>query len=1221
MANDDIQEVQAAVGPIDGQPYVVGIGASAGGLAALQTLFGAMPVEPGFACVVVVRLSPQHESHLVELMQPYTSMRVQQVRTTVPLLANNVYVIPPNANLDAIDTHLRLADLEPRRGARAPIDHFVRTLAHAHDGHAAAVILTGSGSDGSLGLRQIRECGGFTIAQDPEEAEYASMPHSAIQTGAVDRVLKLRDIPAALASWCATRPRLPPNADVIDAGQSEALRAINALLLARTAHDFSHFKRSLMLRKIGRRMRLRGAQTLDAYVEVLRTLEDEPRALTGDLLFTVTEFFDDTDLFARIENDVLPPIFADKVGKGSRVRVWSIGCSTGEEAYSLAMLLIEEASRLPDAPGLQVFASDLSADSLAHAREGIYPLEVAATVPPDRLERFFTEREDSYAVTQQVRDMVVFALHNVLRDPPFGHVDLIVCRSLLSELQPQIRRALLALFHFALEPGGRLVVGPLDSLGEELLFDYVDRRAGVLKPRLGTPRRVPPAPSSPTAPARSDNTVAQDRAKAHAAADLASIHYRMMERYTSPSLLLGSDDTIVHYSTSAGGYVAMPGGEPTRDVYRLLREPLASVLRRVVERARSEGVPCDSEPFIAATDYGPRRVVVRVQPPAADSGDLTLVVFEELGAASAAPKPDPRQTLMVSALQSELERIQRRLHDVVVEHSDDRDELTDTNEQLQSANEEFRFLLDQLAASKEEIQAANEELMALDFEHRRRVDELGQLSGDLHHLLQATGIATLFLDRDLKIVRFTPQLGELFNVRDADVGRPLADITNRLDYESLEDDARRTLADLRVVDREIRSRAGRWYLMRMLPYLTSTHQVEGVALTLVDITERKQAEQELRDADRRKDEFLALLAHELRNPLAPIVAGIDLLRQSKDKPQLLEQVTATMERQAKQLVRLVDDLLELSRVSGGRLRLRKSRVRLRDVMRDAVASVRPIVERQRHELRVNVPEEPIELEADSARLTQVFANLLTNAARYTPEGGRITIAADREGQEVVVTVTDNGIGIPPPALARIFEMFYQGDEGRPMRGGGLGIGLTLARSLVEMHGGTITAASPGSDRGSAFTVRLPVAERLAAGDATEHQAAPKALGGHRVLIVDDNTDAARTLGMLVETLGENEVHVANNGSDALRIAEERRPDIVLLDLKMPGMDGYEVARRLRSESWGRDLTLVAVTGWTLEDHKRRSRDAGFDRHLTKPADVDALAAVLSSPARETRPSV
>ena len=511
-------------------------------------------------------------------------------------------------------------------------------------------------------------------------------------------------------------------------------------------------------------------------------------------------------------------------------------------------------------------------------------------------------------------------------------------------------------------------------------------------------------------------------------------------------------------------------------------------------------------------------------------------------------------------------------------------------------------------------------LTTLGLESRGRADELGPRSGDLRDLLESTGIATVFVDRELRIVRFTPQLPDLFNVRELDVGRPLADITHSLDCAGLTDDARRALDDLSTVDREVRGKAGRWYLMRILPYRTAPHCVDGAVLTFIDITDRKRAEEELREADRRKDEFLALLAHELRNPLAPIVAGIDLLQQAKQDGKLLDQIAATMSRQAKQLVRLVDDLLELSRVSGGRLRLRKSRVLLGDVVRDAVASMRPIMERQRHEFRVTLPEEGIELEADGARLTQVLANLLNNAARYTPEGGRIAIEAAHEGNDAVVTVRDSGIGIAATALPRIFEMFYQVDEGRPTRGGGLGIGLTLARSLVEMHGGTITAASAGSDRGSEFKVRLPVADQPAAGDEKEQQAARRTLGGHRVLIVDDNTDAARTLGMLVETLGPNEVHLANNGSDALRIAQECRPDIVLLDLKMPGMDGYEVARRLRSESWGRDLTLVAVTGWTLEDHKRRTRDAGFDRHLTKPADVAALTAVLASPAIGARPS-
>ncbi len=1190
------------------RPYVVGIGASAGGLAALRTLLSAMPAEPGFACVVVVHLSPDHESRLVELLEPYTRLRVQQVRSTTLVEPNNVYVIPPNANLEAIDTHVRLSDLEPRRAARAPINHFLRTLARVHDGHAVAVILTGSGSDGSLGLRQVKEAGGLTIAQDPEEAEYDSMPRSAIQTGAVDRVHRVSEIPGAIISFCAARGELRVRDDGIDPAQNEALDGILALILRSTGHDFGHFRRKVLLRRITRRMQLHRVATLAEYLDVLRSVEEEPRALCNDLLHAFTEFFDDGELFARLERDILPALFAEKSDPGSRVRVWSAGCSTGEEAYSLAMLLSEQVDAWPGAPVPQVFATDVSAESVSQAREAIYPHEVAATLAPDRLARFFVEEGQGYRVADHVRNLVVFAEHDVLRDPPYGHVDLILCRSLLSELRPDARRSVLGLFHYALEPGGRLVVGRQDAIDEPQAFEYEDLRLHVLRRKPGGERALAIPPYWRMAAARSAPEAPPSRAGPRSAIELAAVHYRMMERYTPPSLLVAGDDTVAHYSASAGRYVLMPGGEPTHDVHHLLREPLPSMLRPLLERTRAEAAVCTSPDFTVETESGPRRVALRVDPPAPDSGDLALVVIEERGEAS--DEPDAAQ--VASSLQADIDRIQQRLRSVIDAHAKDRGDLVETNDQLQSSNQELKFLLEQLEWSKEEVQAANEELTTLDLENRRRVGDLGRLSGDLRHLLESTGIAMLFLDRALRIVRYTPQLGELFNVRDVDIGRPVADIVNKLDYDDLVDDARRTLEHVTMVDREVHAKSGKWYLMRMLPYQAPLNRLEGVVLTFVDITDRKRAEQGLRDADRRKDEFLALLAHELRNPLAPIVTGIELLRQSRDKPQLLEQVTATMARQTRQLVRLVDDLLELSRVSGGRLRLRKARVLLRDIVRDAVASVRPSMDRQGHELSVTLPDVPIELEADGARLTQVLSNLLNNAARYTPDGGRIAIEAAREGREAIITVTDNGVGIPASMLTRIYEMFYQGDEVRQARGGGLGIGLTLARSLVEMHGGTIAASSAGPNRGSAFKIRLPLAERPEAGEGATPRAASAPLGGHRVLIVDDNTDAARTLGMLVESLGRNEVHVAYNGGDALRIAEECKPDIVLLDLKMPGMDGYEVARRLRGESWGRDLMIVALTGWALEDHKRRSQDAGFDRHLTKPADIASLEALLAS---------
>ncbi len=839
MAHDDLRTAPgvAARGSSDNaDPYVVGIGASAGGLAALRTLLGAMPRAPGFACVIVVHLAPHHESHLVELLQPYTRMRVQQVRETTRLEANNVYVIPPNANLEAIDTHLRLSPLESRRVERAPIDHFLRTLARAHDGRALGVILTGSGSDGSLGLRQIKERGGLTIAQDPAEAEYDSMPRSAIQTAAVDRVLRLRDIPAAIMSFCAAEPRLALE-DVVDPYENIAVEEVVALLHARTGHDFKHFRRSVMLRKIGRRMQLRRVGTVEGYLDTLRSLDDEAHALCNDLLFTVTDFFDDQALFSRIEREILPALFAQKNVAGARVRAWTIGCSTGEEAYSIAMLLAEQLDGRPDPPALQVFASDLSPETLAQAREGVYPHEVAATVSQQRLDRFFTEQGDCYRIADQLRGLVVFAAHNVLRDPPYAHVDLIICRGLLSELRPEVRSAVLGMFHYALEPDGWLIVGARDEIEEPLLFEYEDRRAGILK-RLPGASRADPARRLLAGGAsleRGQRWYRQFRPCAGPGARVSSLSH---DGAVYPAKLTGLRRRHGGVLLAIGGSLRLHAGRRAdARVFRLLCAPLPIPLRGLIERSRREAVTRISEPFTVETESGLRRVVLRVEPPGRDSAGLTLVVIDELR--DPVTESDTAPAAIVSALQAEIDRIEQHLRDVLEQHAEDGERGTAASDDLQSTNQELRFILEQLESSKEETQVANEELTTLNIENRQRVDELGKLSSVLRHLLQSTGIATLFLDTDLRIVRFTPQLGEIFNMREVDVGRPVAEITNRLEYGELVEDARRTLDHLTSVEREVYSKTGRWYLTRMLPYRAPTERVEGVVVTFIDITDRK----------------------------------------------------------------------------------------------------------------------------------------------------------------------------------------------------------------------------------------------------------------------------------------------------------------------------------------------------------------------------------------------
>ncbi|HET7608210.1 MAG TPA: ATP-binding protein, partial [Gammaproteobacteria bacterium] len=813
----------------------------------------------------------------------------------------------------------------------------------------------------------------------------------------------------------------------------------------------------------------------------------------------------------------------------------------------------------------------------------------------------------------ELRDLVVFASHDVVRDFPFSQLDLVACRrSFLDDLLPEVRRTVLRNFHYALRPHGLLVVDGSVGLDVEASRLFSPDGDGGVYRRLAAPRHS----FSPAAPLFAPAS----RAGARAAGakprviDARLVHLAMLERYAPASVLVDAENRVIHYSARAGRFLRLPGGELTHELVHLLREPLRSAVRGGLEAVDREPAKWTSDALLVHTEHGVSRVAVHVEPAEGDAAATRakVVVFEEVQAGEPLADDDHARSASdyTSLLESGLEEAGRRLRAVVSQGKDAGDGGTGGNEH----DWELVHVLGDIESAKEELRTVNEELLSLNRVNRSRVEELARLSADLEVLLESTGLATLFVDRDLKVVRFTSPLLEIFQVAPSDKGRPLAELKHRLSNDDLVSDAQRVLNHLATIDREVEAHNGKWYLLRMLPYRSAPQGLGGVAITFVDITTRKKAELHLREADRRKDEFIALLAHELRNPLAPISSGIEILKRRDLDAGVAERVTMTMSRQAAQLVRLIDDLLDVSRISSGRLRLRKTRVKLTDVVRDAVAAVRPMIERSGHQLELEAPREPIMLEADPARLTQVLANLLNNAARYTPSGGKISIAVRREGDAVVVSVKDTGYGIPEAALPHVFEMFYQGADPRSATQTGLGIGLALAKSLVEMHGGAIHASSAGVDRGSEFTLRLPALAPVASDDIPPEADVRAPLGGHRVLVVDDNADAAQTLAMLIQALGANDVHVALSGQEALPLAQRIKPDTVFLDLKMPEMDGYEVAQRMRREPWGEATWLVALTGWGLDEHKRRTKDAGFDQHLTKPADRAALEAILSRPA-------
>jgi two-component system, chemotaxis family, CheB/CheR fusion protein len=1080
---------------------VVGIGASAGGLAALKIFLEHVPPDSGLSFVVVVHLSPDHESHLAELLQPHVRLPVEQVNQTKRIEPNSVYIIPPNANLNAIDTHLRLTKLEERRKERAPIDHFFRTLAGAHDGHAVAVVLTGTGSDGTLGVKDIKANGGVVIVQDPTEAEYDGMPQSAIATGLVDFVLPVAEIPASILRFDRVQPRLPLPTDEGDVQPDELtlLYKIFAHLRVRTNRDFSRYKRSTVLRRIARRMQLNYIEDLAHYIERLRERPEEARALADDLLITVTHFFRDPEVFERLEKVEIARIFSKRTEHDS-VRAWSVGCATGEEAYSVAMLLLEEASKHETPPLIQVFASDLHSRSLDRAREGFYPGDIATDVSAERLKRFFQKENGGYRIRKEVRDLVVFAPHNLLADPPFSRLDLISCRNLLIYLEREVQQDVIELFHYALNPEGTLLVGSAETIDASDLFRVEDKKLCLFRKR-NVPPREPHLPVFPLTRSRFGGDGGAYRPTSVSPMVYGALHQRMVEKYAPPSILIGADNKVLHLSEHAGRYLILPGGEPTQSALKMVREELRVELQTALHHAREKKETFDSKPIPVKFNGHPHPVVLHVRPSLEyDEEGFALVIFEEREPTSQGEdsRPDAKaaDSEQVRQLENELSSARQRSQIVIEEYETSKEEMKASNEEMQSTNEELRSTMEELETSKEELQSINEELQTVNQQNRHKVEELALLSSDLQNLLAATDIATLFLDRELRILRFTPKLGDLFNVRATDRGRPISDLTHRLGYANLIEDAQNVLNSLVPAYRELQDDAGKWYLTRVNPYRTHDDRIEGIVVTFVDITDRKEAEEIRLELQKREQsvvsekalrakeveiarvsrtlmvgELATSIAHEVNQPLAGMVTNAEAgLRWLNSEPANLQEARNSFSliardgKRASAVISRVRDFVKHE--SNGSAALDIS-----EVIRETIELLKFDLHKNKIELNLAFSDNVSLVRGNRIQLEQVVMNLIVNAieAMSSIEDRRHELkisVSDSADRTVVVSIRDSGVGIDPAQIGKIYDAFFT------TKPSGIGMGLSISRSIVEAHGGRIVMA-PNGDYGLNVHFSLP----------------------------------------------------------------------------------------------------------------------------------------------------
>jgi two-component system, chemotaxis family, CheB/CheR fusion protein len=1554
-------DTSARAGPRAAGPFpIVGIGASAGGLEAFSALLKHLPLDTGMGFVLVQHLDPVHDSALTQLLGRATSLPIHEVTNNLRVEPNHVYVIPPNRTLSITAGVLKLG---PRPKTRVPlrsIDFFFEALANDQRDHAIGVILSGTANDGTAGLEAIKAEGGITFAQD-DSARYDSMPRSAVAAGSVDFVLSPEDIATELAR-IAKHPAVigalsgsstqagadrasattheddetplpsgghgaPPTGaetaraeadrgarETRGARTEEGFKRILLLLRRHSSVDFSLYKSSTIQRRIVRRMVLTKHGALDRYAEFLKGNDKELAALYSDVLISVTSFFRNPEAFDVLRRKVWPALLQQRGDEP--LRVWTLGCSTGQEAYSIAMSFVEAADKAPRMRKLQVFATDLNDTLLNKARHGLYAKSIAQDLSPERLRRFFVEEEGGYRVGKALREMIVFARQNVMSDPPFSRVDIISCRNLLIYFEPGLQKKVFPIFHYALKPRGYLYLGASESIGGFTdLFEPLDKKHKIYtKKTAATPtfhlptrdRREPSGVSRRIRgplPQHTDEGGAANgfrgELSAEREADRVSVN-----QFAPPAVLIDADLQILQFRGPTAAYLEPPTGKASFDLLKMARSGLMMPLRSAINKAKKESATARREHVRIEENGHAREVNIEVIPLKNLRERRFLVVFEDAdahgataassrgtrrsGDTSRAPKDrDARgaESRRSALLEAELAEMRDYAQSIQEQHEASNDELQASNEEVQSANEELQSINEELETSKEELESANEELTTLNEEMANRHAELNRLHSDLINIQTSAHQAIVLLGRDLTIRRFSVPAEKQLNLMASDVGRPFSHVRHNLALSDLESVITEVIDSARATEREVQDKDGRWFSLRVRPYITPDNTADGAVLVLVDIndlkrselatasareyaeniigtmreplvvldphlrvksvnrafyrtfgvtaadtvgrfiyelgngqwdiprlralleeilpqnhtiedylvewdfeqlgrrsmlvnarrmhsseasqgrivmavedvterktveaavrdseeryrtlfdlgpvavyscnaagvietfnhraaelwgrapaigdpterfcgsfrmfrsdgglmprgecpmaevvagtlsqvrdaevvieqpdgtlvtvivnirplknqqgditgaincfydiTERKQAEETLRDADRRKTEFLAMLAHELRNPLAPILVSIEILRRAKgleesdvesrrDLSDRVDHALDVLQRQVGQMVRLVDDLLDAGRISRGKIDLRLERVELASVVYHVVDAARPISDRREQELTVTLPGAPVHVDADPTRLGQIIGNLLNNACKFTERGGHVWLTVEREEESggVVISVRDTGIGIAADQLEHVFEMFTQVGTTLERSLTGLGIGLTLVKTLTEMHGGTVEVHSPGVGQGSEFVVRLPLAVETgtAARPASTRSVSTTPL---RILIVDDNHDSADMLATLLQFAG-HETFTAHDGPAAVDMAEELDPDVILLDIGLPILNGYEAARRIRElRGRGRRPLLIALTGWGQDEDRRRSEQAGFDAHLVKPVDDAVLGRLLA----------
>jgi two-component system CheB/CheR fusion protein len=1491
---------------------VVGIGASAGGLAAVTQLLKYLPLQTRIAVVVIQHLDPKHGSLTADILARACPMPVAEVQDGMQIHAEHVYVIPPNRNLRLSKGILKLSPRIEARGQHLPIDFFFQSLASEKKDLAIGVVLSGIASDGTLGLQEIKSEGGLTFAQDPKTAQYDGMPRSAIASGAVDII----DTPKGIAEEIGRIAHLLPGQSVSVVAESKGLGRqgqlgkIFTLLRIATGVDFTYYKQSTVQRRIARRQFVLKIADLRNYARYLTDHPEEVKTLFDDLLIQVTSFFRDPEAFDFLKAHILPKLMKETDRKVP-IRIWVPGCSTGEEAYSIAIVFLELLEKTKDRRQLQIFASDISEQAIQRARRGLYAEATAKDVSKARLRRFFEKTEDGYRIAKSVRDTCLFSKHDVASDPPFAKIDLISCRNVLIYFTSELQKRVLPIFHYALKPGGILWLGRSETVGQSSNLFATEDRANKFysKKQITTPVKI----EFPVGHQVPEPLAAARRNMLESTPPLEDVQREAdrvaLQQYAPPGVVINDTYEILQVRGRPAPYLELTSGQASLNLFKLARPEIVSALRYLINAARRQNKAVKKDGLFL-NDVGRRAFGIRVAPirlPIANKEQCFLIFFEKAPdltqAQAPASKAGGKQTKRQRAAsdRSAMQEMEEQKYQqaLIEEYETTQEELTSANEELQSTNEELQSTNEELETAKEELQSANEEMTTVNEELQTRNVEMSQLSNDLTNILASSDIPIVMVGQDGRIRSFTPRAGQILRLIGSDVGRPIGDIkpgVSGVDLDELTSSVMTTTGPREV---EAQDKQGTWYRLQVKPYRTLENKIDGAVIALIDITALKHSADKLRSvgedavmimetapipimvissdrhvqaanqafyetfqvkrletegrllselgagqwdiaslskmleavlntgeqykgfeieldfpvighksllinarrsdltgsgmqvalfaieditarkeialqlaktearyrnllenardgivvvskagaiefanhqaeamfgystgelnhqpyevlipeqfrepyrvhqaafmanpeprevgrdvdlyakrkdgsllpvdislspvthdsevlvtaiirdiserkkleterlhilvsekdarleaekANRVKDEFLATLSHELRTPLATILSWAQMLRLGKTDPEKTRKGAAVIEKSAQAQGQLIEDLLDVSRIQSGKLHLEFSIVDPAACVSAVVDSVRSLAEEKAISIVTEFDRSYGNISADSDRLQQAFRNLLTNAIKFTPRKGKITVRLNSIKEPshkwVRIQVEDTGKGISAELLPLLFTRFKQADSSATREFGGLGLGLSIVRHLIDMHGGTVKAESPGEGKGSVFTVTLPCTQaRL--GETTgkyrsrqttnETSALPAKLDGLRILVVEDDEATRDGFAVMLQSLGAS-VRTAASAAEGFEALAEFQPDVLLCDVAMPGEDGYSLTRRIRKlkPGQGGKTPAIALTAYAGAEDVRRAHEAQFDVHFAKPADMVSLSHVIANLAK------